>query len=234
MFRILRTILLGTFILCACSPSGLSTQALPSTIPTYTPTPNIISISPSETPTPYVDPASPTPVLPPPTLIASISTPQIDQGPDGVTTVPPPNSQDCGYQWAQQALPELSSSFQQSVQGLQPEAQANAFAFGENCMHADGTANFLPMETDFNVTVQVTDLANESDLGEWIVKVMQVIQNIPSDQIAGPQPGRVTLSFQSNNGQKYINFYINQYRALQPGLSNAEIYKALQRSEEHT
>jgi hypothetical protein len=82
-----------------------------------------------------------------------------------VPTVPSSNPQDCGYQWAQQALPELSSAFLQSIQALQPEAQANAFAFGENCIHADGTATFLPMETDFNITLQVTDVSNESELG---------------------------------------------------------------------
>jgi multidrug efflux pump subunit AcrB len=141
---------------------------------------------------------------------------------------PAPNSQDCGYQWAQQSLPELSTAFQESIQALQPQALANAFAFGENCMHADGTATFLPMETDFNITLNVTDISNESDLGQWIVKVMQVVQNIPPDQIVGPRPGRVTISFQSTAGQKNINFYIDQYRALQPGLSSADIYKALQ------
>ncbi len=223
----IRAVLFWTLILCACSPSGTSPAGLPPDAPTIAST-FIVPTATSASPTAVVSPSSPTPVLPPATLIATLATPHIDQGPNGAPTVPPSNPQDCGYQWAQQALPELSSSFQQSIQGLQAEAQANAFAFGENCMHADGTANFLPMETDFNVTVQVNDLTNDSDFGEWIVKVMQVIQNIPPDQIVGPQPGRVTLSFQSNNGQKYINFYINQYRALQPGLSNAEIYKALQ------
>ncbi len=221
------TILFWTLILCACSPGGPSPAGSPPDAPTIAST-FIVPTATSEPPTAFVSPSSPTPVLPRATLIATLATPHIDQGPDGAPTVPPSNPQDCGYQWAQQALPELSNAFQQSIQGLQPGAQAKAFAFGENCMHADGTANFLAMETDFNVTVQVTDLANESDLGEWIVKVMQVIQDIPPDQIAGPQPGRVTISFQSNNEQKYVNFDINQYRALQPGLSNAEIYKALQ------
>jgi hypothetical protein len=41
------------------------------------------------------------------------------------------------------------------------------------------------METDFNIILQVNDLTNESDLGEWIVKVMQVILTIPQDQIVG-------------------------------------------------
>jgi len=84
------------------------------------------------------------------------------------------------------------------------------------------------METDFNVTLQVADVANHAQLGEWIVKVMQVIENVPQDQIVGPRPGRVSVAFQASNEQKFVNFYIDQYRILPSGLSNAEIYQALQ------
>lgn len=145
------------------------------------------------------------------------------------TTAVPTDLPPCGYQWAYQDLPELSSSFQQSIQELQAEAQANAYAFGENCIGADGSVvTFLAMETDFNVTLQVSDLANEADLGEWIVKVMQVINNIPQEQIVGPRPGRVSIVFQSNADQKAVNFYIDQYQDLPAGLSSAEIFQALQ------
>jgi hypothetical protein len=163
--------------------------------------------------------ASPPPV--PPSTI-----PPTQASPDPVQT---PIPQNCGYQWAYQELPELSGSFQGSIQALQPQAQANAYAYGENCMLADGSnGGFSAMETDFNITLQVSDLANEADLGEWIVKVMQVIANIPRDQIVGPQPGRVSMIFQSNDDQKALNFYVNQYQALPSGLSNSEIYQALQ------
>lgn len=210
MQRSFRTFLFWTLILSACSPGVSSPQPVP---PTATDTPFIL----------------PTTVLPDATLIATLSTPHIDQPPDGNVTLPPPSPQDCGYQWANQDLPELSSSFQKSIQELQPEAQANAYAFGENCIHEDGSiGGFSAMETDFNITLQVNDLTNESDLGEWIVKVMQVIENIPRDQIVGPQPGRVSMIFQSNGDQMVLNFYVNQYQALPAGLSGAEIYQSLQ------
>lgn len=140
-----------------------------------------------------------------------------------------PSYGDCGYQWAYQGLPELSAEFQQTIQSLQPEAQANAFAFGEDCIHADGTTKtFISMETDFNITLQVIDPSDEAVLGEWIVKVMQVIENIPNEKIVGPRPGRVSIAFQSGSEQKYVNFYIDQYQALPASLSDAEIYQALQ------
>ena len=165
-----------------------------------------------------------TTALPDPIPISTVGTPHIDQPTDA-----PPRYQDCGFQWAYQALPELSSAFQQSLQTLQPEAQGTAFAFGENCMLSDGSVGaFLPMETDFNVTLQVRDLNNESELGEWIVKVMQVITAIPPEQILGPRPGRVSLGFQSGGESKGITFYINQYQELPAGLSSAEIFQRLQ------
>ena len=151
-----------------------------------------------------------------------------DRPPDGEITAPAPTFEGCAYQWAYEDLPKPSGDFQRSIQGLQPAAQANAFAFGEDCISADGSATFTAMETDFNVTLQVAALANVAELGEWIVKVMQVIANIPSDQIVGPRPGRVSVAFQASNEQKFVNFYVDQYRALPAGLSNAEIYQALQ------
>jgi hypothetical protein len=174
-------------------------------------------------------PSSPQPA--PPTATdtpIAIPTPAV---PDPVTS-PVDSSSDpgaCGYQWAYQDLPALSRNVQQSLQALQPEAQATAFAFGENCIGADGSiVRFIPLETDFNITLQVNDLANESELGEWIVKVMQVIVAIPTDQIVGPRPGRVSLGFQSGSDQQVVSFYINQYQELQPGLPPDEIYQALQ------
>jgi multidrug efflux pump subunit AcrB len=158
----------------------------------------------------------------------TLETPHIDRPPDGETPVTPSTFEGCAYMWTHKDMPELSSSFQQSIQALQPEAQAKAYTFGEDCIHTDGSVTFLAKETDFNITLQADDLSNDSNLGEWIVKVMQVIENIPQEQIVGPQPGLVTIIFQSNSDQKVINFYINQYQALLSGLSNAEIYQTLQ------
>jgi hypothetical protein len=226
MIKIIRPVLFWILILCACAPALPSPGDLPPDVPTIASTFTLVTAT-GEAQTTVVDSSSTAPVSA--TFIATVSTPHIDQGPDGASIVTSvPNSQDCAYQWAQQSLPELSSAFQDSVQKFQPEAHANAFAFGENCVHGDGTTTFIPMETDFNIALQVDDISNESDLGEWIVKMMQVIQNIASDQIVGPRPGRVTIDFQSSAGQKNISFYIDQYRALQPGLGTEEIFKALQ------
>lgn len=211
MHRILRIFLLWTLILGACSAIPASPQTVP----------------PADTEAPLL---LPTTAVPDPRPIKTLGTPHIEQppNPDVEITTAPSNPGECGYQWAYQDMPELSNSFQQSVQMLQPEAQANAFAFGENCVRADGSSTFLPMETDFNITLQVSDLTHQADLGEWVVKVMQVITAIPPDQIIGPRPGRVSISFRSGEEQQAISFYINQFQGLPDGLSNAEIFQELQ------
>ncbi|HJS20682.1 MAG TPA: hypothetical protein VJ785_18195 [Anaerolineales bacterium] len=228
MARIFCTLLALTVCLYACSPGVLFPESPPPSIPTDPPASDLTSVPIESTPTSDIIPVSTTEVLPPPKLIATLGTPHIEQGPDGAVTAPPSSTQGCMYQWAYEDLPELSGEFLVSIQGLQPEAQASAFAFGENCVREDGTTTFIPMETDFNVTLQVADLSNEAELGDWVVKVMQIIENIPPDQIAGPRPGRVSMIFQANAEQVGINFYIDQYHALPAGLSSAEIYQALQ------
>lgn len=202
MQRIFRTLLFWTLILCACSTS----------------------LSPADT-----FPQIATETTAPSTTVSITTTEAVsDRPPDGEITAPAPTFEGCAYQWAYQDLPKLSSDFQQSIQALQAEAQASAFVFGENCIHAEGRTDFIAMETDFNVTLQVTDLSNEAELGEWIVKVMQVIEKIPEEEIVGPRPGRVSIALQVSSEQKFVNFYVDQYRALPAGMSNTEIYQALQ------
>jgi hypothetical protein len=226
MMKILHAVLFWTLVLAACSSGALSpeppapTLDIPATVQ--------IIASPVESPTTEIIPVSTTAVLPPAKLIATVSTPHIDQGPDGAVTEPTSSyPQGCGYQWAYQDMPELSADFLQSMQALQPKAQVRVYGFGEDCIHEDGTATFIPMETDFEITFPVDDLTDTTVLGEWIVKIMDVIDNIPTDQIVGPRPGRVGIMFESNGQRQGVSFYIDQYRALPAGLSNAEIYQAL-------
>jgi hypothetical protein len=173
-------------------------------------------------------PDFPSSVAAPPTPLPTAQSPTVVPV---ATTVAPSNPADCTYQWAYQDIPELSNDFLASIRELQAEAQANAFIFGENCIRADGSSTFLSMETDFNVTLQVSDLSDDADLGEWIVKVMRIIDAIPSDRISGLRPGRVSIIFQSSGEQKGINFYLDQYRTLPSGLSSAEIYHTFQTSQ---
>jgi len=138
-----------------------------------------------------------------------------------------PTDSSCSFQWAYQDLPELSAEFLQAIQALQPGAQVRVFAFGEDCVYTDGSKKFHAMETDFDITLQVNDLMDESELGEWIVNITQIILNIPKEKIMGPQIGRVGIIFQSDDQTQGIYFHIYQYESLSTRLTNAEIYQAL-------
>ena len=229
MTKLIRTFLFLTLILSACSPAApvpevplAAASDTPTSIPSPAPATEMLSTE--------IIPVTTTDVLPPAQIIVTVSTPHIDQGPDGAATVDPTYPRQCGYQWAYQDLPELSSEFQQSIQALQPDAQAVAFGFGEDCIYADGTKIFIPMETDFNVTIPHSDTTDTTILGEWVVRIMQVIDNIPPDEIIGPRPGRVSIIYE-NAQREGVNFYIDQYHALPAGLTPAEIYQTLKSSQ---
>lgn len=159
-------------------------------------------------------------------ITESIASPT--EAPIPVTELPTSSpAGNCYYVWAYKPLPDLSAQIQESIRQIQPTAEANAQAYGENCVYEDGHADFSAMETDFSVSMQVDDLNNADDLGNWIKQTMTVIDRIPPDQLAGPQPGRVTLLFKSSADQRYVSFSIPDYHKLSPGLSNADLLQAL-------
>ena len=205
-------------VLGACTPTPPAPPPLPSTGAADIPSPGIPTSATSQ-------PLSLT------KLVATLSTPHIEQPPDDPGTLAPTSSQGCAYRWAYQDLPDLSSDFQSALQELHPGIKGYAFAFGEDCVHADGTVTFLPMETDFNITLPVSGLSDEAELGDWIIWVMQVIEDIPPEQIRGPRPGRVSLLFEAGADRTGVSFYIDQYRALPADLNSAEIFRMLKESQ---
>ena len=218
MKRVSWPVLFLVLLLCACSATAVPSDPLQSTG-------TEVSSPPAIPPSATSRPLSPT------KLVATLSTPHIDQPPDGPSTMAPTSSLGCAYRWAYQDLPDLSDDFQAAIQVLEPGATGYAFAFGEECVHEDGSVTFLPMETDFNITLPVSDISNETELGEWIQRVMQVIENIPPEQIRGSRPGRVSLLFESGSDRTGVNYYIDQYRALPTNLNSAELYRMLKQSQ---
>jgi hypothetical protein len=159
-------------------------------------------------------------------------TPYVDSVPSTelpVTQNIPPTDEPCGYMWASQNLTDLTLDLQAAIKNILPEAQAYAFAFGEDCVYQDGHRKFIAMETDFNVSLPVADLTDDNNLGEWIIKTMQVIESLSKDKIVGPRPGRVTIIFTTGAEQKFIVFYIDKYQALPKDMAGWEVYQSLQK-----
>ena len=227
MQKTFRTFLFWTLILCACSTGIASSPAVP---PSNAET--IISPEPNSVtrPAPF---AFPTTAMPNTELIVTVGTPHIDQPPDGnlpnTTDLTPsllPPLGECGYQWAYEDLPELSKQLQEEIMTLNLEATAWATAFGEDCVYADGHADFSAMETDFYVQLPVTDLEDFESFGNWMTQVMQVVEGLPRDLLAGPQAGFVEFKFTKGDTEfLFVRVPIQQFRETASGKTGEELFR---------
>ncbi len=171
-------------------------------------------------------------------LVASIS-PVGNQTADlPITVTPPPDAtltpvetasvtEPCAYMWAATALPQVSDVVNQSMQKLQAEATGQARAYGENCVYADGHADFSAMETDFYISFHVKDLKDERDLGDQIARILQIVNALPPESLTGPQPGFVEITFKAGDDQRVLRVDIRKFKSLPPGLSGDDLMKAL-------
>ena len=162
-------------------------------------------------------PSTPTmaPVTPnlPPTAIVT-DTPEVS-----------PTFEPCAYVWASQDLPDVSTKVNDLLQAVDKNITASAYAYGENCVYADGHSTFGAMETDYRVKIDVKDIKDETALGNWIAKVMNVIVKIPLSDVAGPNPGRVEFSFVSGKDQTALTVQIDQYIHDASSLKGAELFQ---------
>ena len=123
-------------------------------------------------------------------------------------------TQPCGYQWAYQDDLELTASFDASIKQLDPNASGRAQLFGENCVRQDGTFTFSALETDFYVRTQVADLNQEEEFGNWVKHVMEIVLQIPREELA-IQYGFVEFHFEKTETEQHafrvpIKTYIDE------------------------
>ena len=203
MQKTFRTLFLWTWILCACSTGVASSPAVP---PSNAET--IISPGPNSV-TSQAPFAFPTTAMPNTTYLTPSLLPPLGE---------------CGYQWAYEDLPELSKQLQEEIMTLNLGATAWATAFGEDCVYADGHADFSAMETDFYVQLPVTDLEDFESFGNWMTQVMQVVEGLPRDLLAGPQAGFVEFKFTKSDTEfLFLRVPIQQFRA--GGKTGEELFR---------
>lgn len=139
---------------------------------------------------------------------------------------PPAQAQTCAYQWAYEGAPELTSSFDAALKTLNPEAGGRVEFFGEDCIYADGTSTFLPMQTDFYVRLQVDDLTQEEEFGNWVLQVMQYVTQLPREELQGPNYGFVEFRFEKSDTEHIVfRVPIQKYIDEAQGKSGAELFK---------
>lgn len=213
------TLLFLTLILCACAQNVSTPETFPAQAPTITPFSQ-----------PATEPVLNVPTQSGPTgpkIIVTIGTPSIGQPPDGNFPTPSTSQQDCGFTWAYHDLPELTAEFDASVKTVNPSASAHATAFGEDCVGNDGQlVRFAAMETDFYVTLPVTDLNDYEAFGDWIAQVMQIVNVFPPDMLAGPKPGFVEFRFEKTASEGLsLRVPIEQYNATTNGITGEELFR---------
>lgn len=144
-----------------------------------------------------------------------------------------PATVNCAYVWSNRSLPEVTSQLNQAFRtsGL-AEVEGEATAYGEDCFDSETNqvVQFLAVQTDFFVSVQVDQIEDPQELGEWVEKIMRVLRDFPPGQVPGLNPGYVGMTFTA--GSQTANLWFRRSEAdqlLQEGLRGSSLYDALQK-----
>jgi hypothetical protein len=137
----------------------------------------------------------------------------------------------CANQWATQALPEISDKLLQAFKdsGLN-DIKVRAEAYGENCVDSGSgkVRSFSTLETDFRISLPVTDLADQQALGAAIEQILPILDQFPVGSVPGPQPGYIGIGFTHGNGTLNLWFMrIDAAAARMKGLTGADLFRAL-------
>ena len=136
----------------------------------------------------------------------------------------------CAFVWASQAQPELSARLVKELKhAALPVETARAEAYGENCVAADDTVvSFAQMETDFYITLNAPDLADQAALGNLLEKALTVIDQFLPSELGPEAAGYIGITFQTGSQTQNLWFtygYANNLR--KQGLKGADLYQAL-------
>jgi hypothetical protein len=221
------SLLLGGILLTACQPASrpsTATQTIQPLSVIYTVTPDLTAtfqaITPIPSETPAEPSATPTDTPPPPTIPSS---------PDPSAGVPPTIGA-CSFNWARKSLPELSEQLLVKINeaGLSV-VSASAEAYGEDCLYSDGSlAYFAAMETDYRLTLSVSDLSDTTALADLLTQTLAIIDQFPIKETPGPMPGYIGITFQAGEQVKNLWFQRAKSDELRAqGLSGVNLYEAL-------
>lgn len=137
----------------------------------------------------------------------------------------------CGYNWASQYLTKESEKLQNALSAAGVRfTSARAKAFGETCTDSVTLkiVGFSTMETDFEISLPISDLNNTAEMGDTASLVLQTIFSFPSDAFPGPNPGYVGLSFQSPAGDQNLWFQISLVKdSVMGGMKGIELFNLL-------
>jgi hypothetical protein len=116
--------------------------------------------------------------------------------PSGQAVQATPGYQACVWQWAAQDLSDVTQRLPAALDraGI-AYASVRAYTFGENCLNTQGEVQyFATMETDFDLALLVSNLADRESVGNRAADVLAILaHDFAPGATPGPQPGRITL-----------------------------------------
>jgi hypothetical protein len=135
------------------------------------------------------------------------------------------------YSWSRNPLDDLSMHVQSALNAAGVTgANAYAEAYGEDEL-SQGTGafcEFLPMETDFYVTLSVDTLTDPEVLGPSVEKVLTVLDRFPPEETPGPQPGYASITLVMGEEKSHLRFRVTTAtEARGRGLEGARLLEAL-------
>lgn len=148
----------------------------------------------------------------------------------GPTQTPTP-PQNCAYVWSNRSLPEVANVINQALRdaGI-PEVDGQASAYGEDCLdpETNTVVGFRTMQTDFYFSVMVQDMADTQAMGNLAETILRALDSMPADQIPGPNPGYVSITF--DDGSQTSTLWFPRTRGtelLKQGVSGSRLFEAL-------
>lgn len=144
------------------------------------------------------------------------------------TPAPPEN---CAYVWSNRSLPEVAQLVNQALRDAGvPEVDAQASAYGEDCLdpQTNTVVDFRTMQTDFYFSVVVQDLTDTQAMGNIAETVLRALDSLPADQIPGPNPGYVGITF--GDGSQTSSLWFPRTRGkelLKQNVSGSRLFEAL-------
>jgi hypothetical protein len=171
-------------------------------------------------------------------LLSACNLPGMDDNPTmqlttlpEITITPSLIYEQCGWVWATQSLPDLSSRVQTAflAAGLTNNTVL-AEAYGENCISQNNKIlSFTAMETDFHITAQVEDLTDTDHLGYLLEQFLMILDDFPPDATPGSQAGYIGIHF--SDGTEEFNLWfsvIDGETARALGLQGSDLFIELQ------
>lgn len=137
----------------------------------------------------------------------------------------------CAWVWASRPSQELSFQLQEDLEsaGLTRVA-GDVSNFGEDCIdpQTNKAVRFAAMQAEFNLVVEVDELDRDGVMGELLMQIIALLENVSKDGTPGPQPDKVRVEWVKDDERIYLDFDLEVgTAALERGLTGESLLDAL-------